>query len=408
MTLRVENLDAVAVEEAFDALLAYCRARQWRGYDPFDGLNAPLLRFVPLPGKYGRIAWIQFFKRSPINFRPILGFPKQTNPMGHGLAVRALLARAAFARRTGGACDEHEVEALTLIEELDGMSSDVAGNLPVRGKAWGYPFDWQSRAFFVPKHAPSVVCTAVVAHAYLDAFDRWTEPKFLETARRSCDFILADLDRTYDDDRAAFCFSYTQYDAAQVHNASLLGAAVLARVFSHTNEVALRDAAVAAARYSVRRQRPDGSWPYGEASNQQWIDSFHTGFNLVALDEIRRFAGCDEFDDGLARGLRFFLDRFFLPDGSPKYYHDRLYPIDIHCPAQAFVTLARLKELETDSGEHLRRCLAWTLDRMRSREGYFYFRKMPWGMNRIPYLRWSQTWMLYGLSEILVHNALKS
>ena len=33
-------------------------------------------------------------------------------------------------------------------------------------------------------------------------------------------------------------------------------------------------------------------------------------------------------------------DYFFEADGKPKYYHNKTYPIDIHCPAQIIVTLS--------------------------------------------------------------------
>ena len=39
-------------------------------------------------------------------------------------------------------------------------------------------------------------------------------------------------------------------------------------------------------------------------------------------------------------GLEFFIRHFFESDGCPKYYHDRTYPVDIQCAAQAIDTLA--------------------------------------------------------------------
>ena len=37
---------------------------------------------------------------------------------------------------------------------------------------WGYNFDWQSGAFFVPVGTPNVVCTVFAAHAYSDWDER--------------------------------------------------------------------------------------------------------------------------------------------------------------------------------------------------------------------------------------------
>ncbi|KAF0234977.1 MAG: hypothetical protein FD167_4634, partial [bacterium] len=66
-------------EQEFDRLLAYCRQEQWQGYDPYDGLNSSLYPLIP-DSKILRIALIQLVKRSPINFRPLLGIEKGENP----------------------------------------------------------------------------------------------------------------------------------------------------------------------------------------------------------------------------------------------------------------------------------------------------------------------------------------
>jgi hypothetical protein len=82
------------------------------------------------------------------------------------------------------------------------------------------------------------------------------------------------------------------------------------------------DVALRVVRYSARAQSEDGSWPYGVASIQQWIDNFHTGFNLCALQAIGEALGTDEFQPALLKGLTFYRDHFFEPDGVPKYQAD--------------------------------------------------------------------------------------
>ena len=56
------------------------------------------------------------------------------------------------------------------------------------------------------------------------------------------DFILKDLNRTYDDS-GDFAFSYSPIDKTQVYNASLLGAKILSRIYSYTNEEELVECA---------------------------------------------------------------------------------------------------------------------------------------------------------------------
>jgi len=37
---------------------------------------------------------------------------------------------------------------------------------------------------------------------------------------------------------------------------------------------------------------------------------------------------------------------------------------------------------------------------MRSSEGYFYYQRHRFHTNRIPYMRWSQAWMMYALARV--------
>ncbi|MFI5402521.1 MAG: hypothetical protein ACHQ1G_06255, partial [Planctomycetota bacterium] len=120
---------------------------------------------------------------------------------------------------------------------------------------------------------------------------------------------------------------------------------------------------------------------------------------LEALRHVIVHAGLDEAREPLARGHRFYLDRYFEPDGAPRYYHDRRGPLDIHCPTQALVTLCELWDTEP-APRLLEGTGRWLLDRMRTKEGYFCFRRGRFGLNRIPYIRWGQAWAYHGLARL--------
>jgi hypothetical protein len=70
-----------------DQLRCSCEKEDFKGYDPFDGLNSTFLQALPYirNNRLCRLAWLQFFKRSPINFRPLFGVKKEYNPKGLGL-----------------------------------------------------------------------------------------------------------------------------------------------------------------------------------------------------------------------------------------------------------------------------------------------------------------------------------
>ena len=100
----------------------------------------------------------------------------------------------------------------------------------------------------------------------------------------------------------------------------------------------------------------------------------------------------------LKKGYKFYLKNFFLPDGTVKYYHNKIYPIDIHSPSQAIVFFSKLREERFHN--LATKVLQWMLNNMYDRNGnYFYFRRYKMGLNKIYYLRWSQAWAIHALTE---------
>src|SRR5882757_22373 len=71
----------------FTSLKAFCEKKDFAGWDPYDGLNSTLFQAIPgiRASRWCRLVWIQFFKRSPINFRRITGVPEEHNAKGLAL-----------------------------------------------------------------------------------------------------------------------------------------------------------------------------------------------------------------------------------------------------------------------------------------------------------------------------------
>lgn len=381
--------DKAAVKKTTLELLDYCRANEWSGYDPYDALNSRVFRALPfLNFRLARLALTQGIKRSPVNLRPLLLVPKSPNPKGTALFLSSVIKLSKSAAP----------ESAGLIPPLAGTL--LAQRSPGRPHScWGYSFDWQQRRELVPRGSPNIICTSFAGNALLDAHEWKPDPSWAEAAVSAADFILEDL--LSKGEGRKVCFRYTLVGHDEVHNANLLGAAFLCRTSRISGDKKYLEPALEAARFSAARQHPDGSWAYGEAPAQQWIDNFHTGFNLVALRRIRESAETTEFDDVIRKGFGFFQAHFFREDGAPKYFHDAVYPIDIHSAAQSLITLAEFAGDGTGSLDLADSVLDWTLENMRSRRGYFYFQKRRHITVRTPFMRWSQAWMLLALASLL-------
>jgi hypothetical protein len=387
------------LEHARKSLSAWCRERDYAGQDPFDALNSRLFQSTPLKNsRPARLAFTQLFKRSPINLRPLARVPAEKNSKG-----TALFALASIARWRRGKTQDAEREARALLNNLLAARIDGLSGAKLSGAAWGYNFDWQGRAFFAPKGTPTIVPTAFAARALVEAAQAFQDDEYLKVARSSCDFILKDLRRTAEADDEV-CWSYSPLDSTRVFNASLLAAETLASVGALTGEDDLCEWAIKGARYVVNRQRADGSWAYGADSYQSWADNFHTAFVLTSLARIMHSPAHDDgaqFMETMKRGLTFWRERFFLDDGWPKYFHDRLYPADAHSAGAAIVALVELKGIDGSAPELAQKIALWAIHNLRDARGFFYYQRRRFYTVRTPYMRWSQAWMLYALSRLL-------
>src|SRR5487761_2723104 len=204
--------------QSFYKLKAYCEKEAFKGYDPYDSLNSTFLKKISLVSEKPlfRLAWTQFFKRSPFNFRKLAGVNKDYNPKALGLFL-------------SGYCNLYTISPRQeYLDKIDFFSQKLIEIISPnwKGACWGYNFDWQARAFFQPKNTPTVVATSYISNSLLDAYEITGDEQLLTNARSACNFILKDLNRTYDD-KGNYSFSYSPLDKSVVFNASLLGSSLL-------------------------------------------------------------------------------------------------------------------------------------------------------------------------------------
>jgi hypothetical protein len=382
------------VRHAAIALSDYCKENDWAGYDPYDALNSRLFAWTPFSrSKVCRIVSTQVLKRLPINIRPLLMIGKEQNPK----AIALFLIGALKLTRLG--LGGNRELAATMAERLVTLR---AKDTPYW--AWGYSFPWQTRTVLVPKGYPNLVCTTFAGNALLELYEANADARYLEMAASAAGYLLNEL---YWEEGDAVGFSYPLPSVkSRVHNANFLGAAFLCRLSKRSGEKRFLEPALKAARYSAAKQHDDGSWDYGESSTQRWADNFHTGYNLCALRSISQYAETSEFESYVRRGFEFYRKNFFREDGSPKYFHNRTYPIDTHCMAQSIITLLMFRDLDETSAGTALSLWEWAMTNMMDdHQGYFYYQALPYFKNKISYMRWSQAWMFLALTVLLEHCA---
>lgn len=372
------------INNSFENLKAFIEKENFKGYDPYDALNSSLFKILSCNKKILRIVFIQTLKRLPFNLRTIFGMKKDYNPKGIGLFLWGYSKLYKIERKT-----EYLKKIDFFLELLEKLKSEGYS-----GNCWGYNFDWQSRAFYLPKYTPTIVNSSFIGHALIDTYKYTEMDKALDMAISIKNFILNDLNRS--EEESGICFSYSPIDNTAVHNANLLGASLLIRLYKYSQDTILKNTALAALDYSMKYQREDGSWYYAETAFQKWIDSFHTGFNLQSILYFLEEGFAKEYEESFWKGMNFYKKNFFLSNGTPKYYHNKLYPFDIHSASQAIVLFSRRGNRYKDLAEQI---IIWMIGNLHNRKGYFYYQRGRFFTNKIQYMRWAQAWAFHAFTE---------
>ncbi len=343
----------------------------YAGYDPYDGLLSPLARV--LLGARARLLFTHAVRKKPINIRPFLGIKKTLNPKTLALCLSAYSVIARLGKQPtvppGGR---------SLLQKVVDIISLLDQTFP-----WGYPFPWQSRAFFIPAGTPTAVNTAFVLHALMDAEESFgvvVDGMIKKGAKNT----LKCLNRSPDG-----FFSYTPLDHYRIHNANLLLSSALARA-------GFTDEALRAARASLALQKPDGAWPYGEDWPMfSYIDNFHTGFVILSLASLKRKFG-EEFEAPLARAFEFYEKNLFGPDGLPLWRIGEKYPLDVHTLAVSAGVMA-----EIGKTERALRLAEALVSLFMNKKGRFGYQRGRFIYYRTNYARWCQAWGAWALAKVL-------
>jgi polysaccharide biosynthesis protein VpsJ len=394
----VDPLSAETAMRALTSQLDYLKGKNYEGHDLFDGLSSKLFRATPLRhNRLSRLALIQLCKRSPLNLRAALRVPAGFNPKGGALFLMGRLNLLCHTREAA-----HADEAHGLFRRLQQAAIER-----LHGLGWGYNFDWQSRAFYVPEGTPNLVTSVYVGRALLAYHEQFDDRDALRLALAITDFILSEMIKFENSHHV--CYNYIPGKDTEVHNANLLGASHLARTLPYLPEAKradVREKILKSVRFSISDIRGNGAWPYGTESFHRWVDNFHTAFNIECLLDIGTALKTEQFLPILQDVTDYYLINLFTPEGVPKYYNNKLYPVDVHVLAEAIIATRRLRDsailVDPARREQIEQTLAGLLIRFQDEAGFFYHQQLSasrW--NRIPYIRWGQAWMFYALSICL-------
>lgn len=380
-----------ALWKSIEGVTGWVEDHDYQAYDPGDG-NTSFLRHLTFNVRFLERVLTAAVLRIPFNIRPWIGIKPHTSTKGMGYMAWAYTLLYSHTED-----EQYREKAAHCFRWLiENRSPDWPQY------CWGNHFTFVTRNGRLPALLPTIVWSSLIGHAFLKGYEVFGTEEYLDVAISISEWVMR-LPR--EETSSGICLSYFPFEQSSIHNSNMLGASLLASVFKHNGDNASRETAQAAMLYSCTRQLPDGSWYYGEAEKNRWIDNFHTGYNLDCLKRYIEGTRDRTWEDHLHRGYDFFKNNFFEPDGMPKYYHDKSYPIDIQCASQAIDTLAFFSAHDPEAIQLARKVAGWTIQNMQAPDGHFYYRDLGWVTIKTPMFHWGQGTMSKALAHLLIQSS---
>ena len=375
------------------ALERWLAEHAYASCDPYDALTSPLLRptmRIPLLAR----TCMQIVKRSPVDLRPLLGirpavYTKSLSDLASAYFLRTRMGEPGAAARARSFLDRLRDRRLPA----------------VAGSAWGMDLPYVSRFVAATPETPNLFQSVNAANAFVDAWDLEQRPADLEIALGFVEFLETGLGRL-EESHERIAWRYYPGQDACVYNVNALVGALLLRLARATRRNDLDDLGRRTLRFVAAEQNVDGSWPYARGPRGRWVDGFHTGYVLEAFLAAEQ-AGVSDFVAARERGVRFYVECLFTPEGLPRYTAESTHPIEVQNCAQAIQTLAKLaacdgaylKRAHTTASAVIRALFRWTR-REPEPAGYFILARAGSIPNRLPAVRWGQAPMLLALAHL--------
>ncbi len=385
------------LEQIFQKASLWCIKRNYKGYDPYDWWASPIAN--KLPYKLNLII-SQINIYSPINLRGFFKIKEGISNKALTLFVQAYLNYCSLKQN----CKYlNEIRKLLSILEMRKIEND-------NGIGWAsHYFKFARKEHTLSPNQPDIVATSEALKAYSLAYNLLKEQRYKIIADKITNFILSTFIEEYKTTK------YIKYFPSEkrkiVFNVSGL---VLSSLSYYLKYIHMKDFMIATGeelvKFLVKSQRNDGAWPYSyyiDENKYKYQIDYHQGFILDGLLQFLPYVSSEDLKKKMKKsinlGLQFYKNRQFHPSGYSYYRLPYKYPVDIHNQAQGIITFSQAYKFLNDKSyrDFAMRVTEWTIKNMLSPEGYFYTHRWPFMINKIPYMRWGQAWMLLALSSLL-------
>ena len=367
---------------------------KYYGWDIYDGLFSPNTNKIVNP--LFRLLVVQLNKYSPINFRTTIGIEK-----GIDLKGQALFAEA-YSKLYKISNNNHYLNSLERATSniLDCSLLDLHGS-----HCWAshyYPYgSFENK---LSPTTPDIIGTCHAIIALLNSYLITGNQNEYTAAKDAVEFVMNNY--LVEVGGSSF-FKYTNSEtpAYIVLNASAQAIEAISFYCKVSGDRKYINECINVVKCIVESQNDDGSWNYSNffdgGCKRTQID-FHQGYIIDGLlSYLQNVEQNTEVECSINKAVDFYFKEQFRIDGSSFYRLPFQYPIDIHNQAQGIITFSKLIQLRNDFSVFSHKIMEWTIKNMQHKTGFFFYQKWPLVINKIPYMRWGQAWMMLALATYL-------
>ncbi|MEM4141244.1 MAG: hypothetical protein QXG36_09080 [Nitrososphaeria archaeon] len=384
----------------------WVKSENYCGWDPYDGLNSNLTSKL-IRNEGLSILVIQVNLYSPINIRPLLKIKK-----GHSNKALALFSNAYLNLYYVTKAPRFREDALKLLEFL--LNNNLYKNKDCFCCS-SYYFTYIAPQHILNPNIPDIICVTECAKTFFKAYEVLGEDFYLNIAMKACDYML---DKLFVCSNNSCYFKYTPLENSKiVFNVSALALSVLANLLKYHYRSKIINVGEKVVGFLLAHQRKDGVWPYSlslPSKRYYWQIDYHQGFIIDGLLDFIPYIREKDLKlrtiESITKAVNFYIHKQFDENGRSYYRYPYKYPIDIHNQAQGIITSLKLFNI-LKSRKYLQRAIRitkWTIDNMQDPRGYFYAHKYPWLTNKIPYMRWSQAWIMLALTMLFCNSFMNN
>jgi hypothetical protein len=274
---------------------------------------------------------------------------------------------------------------------------------------WGYPFDWETKTGTIREGTPLITTIPYVYEAFSQIYAMDKDQKWLRIMRSVAEHAFTSYrDLELVPDTASCAYTPAPDGPYGVINASAYRAYLLTKAGLEFSEPRYMEVAKRNLNFVLASQRANGSWHYAIDGERDFVDHFHTCFVLKALAKIEELTPTPRCEVAIDRGIDYYLRNLFDVKGLPLPFSSRprltVYRRELYdyaeCINLALLLYGRFPELD----RIVEGVVTELLMRWQKTDGSFRARQLLVGWDNVPMHRWAQSQMFRSLCFLLFRN----